>query len=234
MSRAALLAALVAAVAPAGPVRAELPAIGGEVSLRAVGYRPAIDAELQGGAGPYALVFGHRRMWGGRLDHAWTFATPLGTGGLGLGTGYLTVSGYGRYRDADGVTLLESGDRTALHLVPATLFATWRLDAVGGWRLPIAPYVRAALERYHWIVTGTSHASTTGATNGWSVTAGLALSLDGLDPDGVLSTGRTSPIRHTALTLDLTRARVDDFGSARSWDLSTDGLAVGIGLMFAY
>jgi hypothetical protein len=110
-----------------------------------------------------------------------------------LGAGYLTVSGHGLYRDPDTGALLESGAATALHVIPATQLASWRLDTFGGWRLPIAPYVRAALERYHWIVTGTNHGSTTGATNGWSVTAGLALSLDGLDPDGVFSTGQASP-----------------------------------------
>lgn len=225
---------LLVAVVAAGGARADAPALGAEVALRAVGDRPAIDSEFQGGAAPYAQVFGNRRMWGARLEHAWTLTTAFGTGGVGLGAGYLAATGKGLYRDPDTGALLESGDSTALHVIPAAVFASWRLDTVGRLRLPLAPYVRASLERYHWIVTGTNHGSTTGATNGWSYTAGLALSLDALDPEGLLSTGKPGPIRHTALTFDLTRARVDDFGSARSWDLSSDGWALGIGLIFAY
>jgi len=45
---------------------------------------------------------------------------------------------------------------------------------------------------------------------------------------------RETGIRHTCLTFDATKAVVDDFGSARSWDLSTVGWALAGGFAFTF
>ncbi|WP_242392255.1 MXAN_2562 family outer membrane beta-barrel protein [Anaeromyxobacter oryzisoli] len=210
-------------------------ATGLELSLRAQSYRPAIDREFDGAAQPFGLAFGSGRRWGGRLELAKTLATSLGTAGLGLGVGYFGASGHGLYQDTSTGALLKSGDSTSLHVIPISLFATYRLDLLSErLHVPLAPYARVAVERYAWIATGTSHASKLGATDGYSLTAGVALYLDGVDPVLAQELRRESGIEHTALTFDVTRAIVDDFGSARSWDLSTVGWALAGGLLVTF
>jgi hypothetical protein len=206
-----------------------------ELSLRIETYRPAIDAEMGGAAHPYAQAFGSRGLWGGRLEYARTRSFAGNTLGLGLGAGYLAVHGHGSYTDATSGALTRSGDATALHLLPVAAFVTWRLDLLADrWHVPVVPYARASLERYHWITTGTGHASRRGATNGWSFTAGAVLRLDVVDPESARLLSQDDGIRVTGLTFDLTRSYIDDFGSRRSWNLGSKGWAVSGGLLVGF
>jgi hypothetical protein len=100
--------------------------------------------------------------------------------------------------------------------------------------IPLAPYARASLVRDLWIASGTNHASKTGATNGYGFTLGLALLLDVLDPELARDLKKETGVRHTCLTVDLSKERVNDFGSSRSWNLSTDGWEVSVGLTLTF
>ena len=164
-----------------------------------------------------------------------TWETAFGTVAAGLGVGYLTVTGHGLYQDPSTGSWLESKDEAALHLIPASVFAMYRLDLLSmGTGIPIAPYVRASLESYVWVATGTSHESTIGVTNGYGFTGGVALLLDGIDPLLSQELFREHGVRHTILTFDVTRTFIDDFGSPRSWDLSTSGWSLSGGLIVAF
>ena len=207
---------------------------GGEASIRVGSFRPAIDSEFRGGSNPYALAFGSGGMWGGRLEYARTVSGGAGTLGLGVGLGWFGAFGHGLYQDATTGAWTTSRDETALHVVPASLFAMYRLDAVAGHALPLAPYGRVSLEEYLWVTTGTAQASRTGATAGYGFTVGVALLLDVLDPSLARELAQETGVRHTCLTLDATRAVVNDFGSARSWDLSTRGWALSGGLTLTF
>lgn len=228
----AMAAAALVAAAPAG--RAAESARG-EVALRVQNYKPAIDSEFGVAADPYARTFSDRAMWGVRVEPAMTWDAGFGTLIAGLGVGYLGVTGHGQYLDPSTGSWVESKDETALHLMPASLFATYRLDLLSmGTKIPIAPYVRGSLESYVWAATGTGHASRIGVTNGYGFTVGVALILDGIDPLLTRELNREFGVRRTYLAFDATRAFVDDFGSARSWDLSSEGWSFSGGLSVAF
>lgn len=227
--------ALVAVVA-AGPVARADPLLhGSELSLRFLRYKPAIDSEFMDGSRPFALAFGTGEMWGGRLEYARTLSAAFGTVGLGLGLGYFGAHGHGAYRDPATGEFVTSRDSTALQVFPASLFAMFRFDGLERWYgVPLAPYARASLERYMWRTIGSEQASHTGATNGYGFTLGIALFLDRVDPALTHELFRETGIRHTCLTLDATKAVVNDFGSAHSWNLSTVGWSLAGGLAFTF
>ncbi len=229
------VAAVVAIVAMGPIARAHTLSRGGELSLRLQSYEPAIDSEFSDGSRPYALAFGSGGTWGGRLDYAKTLSGAFGTVGLGLGLGYFGAYGHGVYRDPSTGELAASRDSTALHVLPVSLFAMYRFDGLAErYGVPLAPYARASLERYMWMTTGSEHASRTGATNGYGVTLGIALFVDRLDPTLAQELFREAGIRHTCLTFDATKAVVNDFGSAHSWNLSTVGWALSGGFAFMF
>jgi hypothetical protein len=205
-----------------------------ELTFRVEKYKPGIDAGLSGDARPYEQVFGSGGMWGGRLELAKSWPRSLGTPGLGLSIGYYSASGHGVYRDGTG-TLQRSGDDAALYVIPISAFATYRLDEpLRRLGLPLAPYARLGLERYTWITTATDHSSRSGGTSGFSGTLGVALFLDDLDRTLSNEMYRESGIRHVFLTVDATKALIDNFGAGGGMNLSSVGLSFALGLGFTY
>ena len=209
----------------------ELPAAAGELHVRIERYRPALDSGLA--ARPYEQVFGSAAMWGARLEYAKTWPRRFGTPGLGLGAGYLSVSGHGLYLDSSG-SYQRSADDTALHLVPVSAFAMFRLDEpLRRLGLPMAPYARVDLVHVTWIASGTEQATHTGGTSGWSFGAGVALFLDDLDHVLSFELYRELGVRHVMLTFDAGRSFIDDFG-AGGFRLSSDGWSFAGGLGFSF
>jgi hypothetical protein len=84
------------------------------------------------------------------------------------------------------------------------------------------------------VTDGAGRSRREGATNGWSVTGGLAFLLDFLDPSLARELDRDSGVNHTYLFVELTRSDIDDFGSSRSWSLSDERFSIGAGLMFVF
>jgi uncharacterized protein (TIGR03382 family) len=205
----------------------------GSFALRLEWYRPAIDAEFGGAATPFALSIGEGRAPMYRAE--WARELDLGGGALelGAGAGYYRATGRGLYLDETGAWA-RSGDSTALTLVPLSVFAGGRLTLLRRFGVPLEPYARISLARYEWWTTGTSQATVHGATSGYALTAGLALRLDDLDPGSARELAREAGIRGTAITVDLSRSGIDDFGSRTSWDLSDPGWTVSGGLKLAF
>ncbi len=230
MKRAALAVALLAA---AGPAAAESPR-SGTFDFRMSQYRPSIDDQF-GGNGPYTQIFGTGRGWMFRLSMARTVWDQLGAVDVGFSAGYFQDSGHGVY--AAGTNQGQpSPDTTAFHVLPTTLFASYRFDWLAEhYNVPLAPYVRLGLERYNWWVTGSGGKTTkTGATNGFSFGGGLALQLDFFDPTLSREMDRDSGINRTYVYIDVEKSKVDDFGSKKSWDLSDEKTTFGAGLMFVF
>ncbi len=241
--RLALTAALLGAVL-ASPARADdgpgVPSTG-SFEVRVGNYRPKIDAQagLTGSPGPYQADFGSGRptiFWAhGAKALPWHAA---GTLELGLGVGYWSAKGHALFE----VSGLPSSDRTTFSVVPTELTATWRLDLL--WErlsIPLVPYARASLQRYNWWVTGANGSTTkSGATNGYGYGGGLALVLDFLDPMLAREQQADSGVKHTMLTVDLQKTKIDDFGSSsgksptRSWDLSNTKTDLTFGLLFVF
>lgn len=227
-SRAA--AALLVASLAAG-ARADSPRYG-SFDLLAGTYLPNVDSEFSRHPGPWETVFGGARDWTFRAGAYWAPYTGWGTVELGGQLGFFSKTGAGQL-----VTGGASGDRTSFKMLPTSAVLTYRFDTLGpgGYALPVAPYVRLALERYNWWISdGSGKTTQTGATNGWSAAAGLCLLLDWLDPDAAREMDRSTGINHTYLVAEVRKTSVNDFGSSRSWNLSDRGQSWSFGLMFVF
>lgn len=233
MRQAALALPLLAAalcLAPS-PAVAESP-LSGSFEFRVGTYRPNDDARLTTSPGPYERIFGTSRPKSFKLHVAralpWRVA---GTLEVGLGAGWWEANAHAL--DAQGQPTTE---RTAFKMVPTELTATWRLDLL--WdrlSVPLVPYARASLQRYNWWITGPGGKTVkSGATNGYAYGGGVGLVLDLLDPTLARELDADSGVNHTMLTLDVSKTKVDDFGSDSSFDLSDEQVTFSVGLLFVF
>ena len=215
--RVPLLAALALSALPA---RAESPRTG-SFDLRLSTYRPDIDSEFAGTATPYADAFGTSRglMIQGIFSRS-LFVNDTVAADLGFGVGYWEKHGAGVCTSCVPV---QYGDSTSIRIIPLTLAATARLD----WLLykaavPLAPYLRLSLHDYLWWTYGGSGGVSVaaggqrgnGQTMGWSITGGLGVALDFFDTQLGREMDVDTGINHTMLYVDVTKAWIDDFGSA--------------------
>lgn len=202
----------------------------GSLELGGGPFRPRIDDDLGTGS-PYRDVFGGKPapVWRLHLSRAvWSGAGVLE---VGLKTGFFSKAG----RALDTTTGERTGDRTTFNFLPTSLTLTYRPDFIfERYGFPLVPYARVAVERYNWWVTKDSKWTKKGATNGWSASAGLAFVIDFLDPDSARDLDREVGVNHTALYLDVTKSKVDDFGSSKSWDVSEDLIAWSGGLLLVF
>lgn len=230
-----IVAALLAVFAT--PARAESPRWGSfDVSYG--NYKPNLDAEFSGTtARPFEGTFGDGRGWMFRVGLSKSLLTAAGTLEAGFQTGYHQKSGSAQNVDpTTGALFGASGDETTLHIIPTTVTLTYRFDFLADrYRIPLAPYGRVALERYNWWITdGSGSNAMTGATNGWSLTGGMALLLDVFDPGLARELDNESGVNHTYVFFEARKSSIDDFGSSKSWDLSDKRLSYAGGLLFVF
>jgi hypothetical protein len=236
-----LAAAAVALVPAAAAAQTESPRTG-SFEIGAGPYRPNIDAEFPKTPtepeGPYQTVFGDARHWALRVGYAKILYTGnFGSLELGLRTGWFRASGHGLLLDASGnPSSTASKDKTTFSILPTSLTLGYRFDRfLERWSVPLAPYGKVALERYNWWVTdGSGHSVMRGATNGWSMTGGIAFLLDAIDPALAREMDADSGVNDTYLYFDVTKLRVDDFGSKKSWNLSEANLTLSGGLLMVF
>ncbi len=242
MIRALVAASLVVAAAPAAAqVSPDGRGLGpsprwGSFDIGVMRYKPNIDAGLAA-PGPWQRTFQNK--------YGWTFEAALwksiftgsriGTFEVGFRTGYFTKSGHAEIQDASG-NWVPSSATTDFNIVPTSAGVQYRLDQlVERYRIPLAAYGRFMFERYNWWTTDpTGGWSMKGATNGWSATVGVAFLLDIIDPTLAREFDRDSGVNHTYLFFEATDAKIDDFGSSKSWDLSPTGVALSGGLTLVF
>jgi hypothetical protein len=212
-----LVAILLASLATAA--RAES-ARWGSFEFSAGPYRPNVDAEFSGTTTPYAGAFGKSSGWVFRVGAARNVFTGFGTLEVGLSAGYMQANGHALKLDGT-----RSTDETTFSIIPTSAHLTYRLDVLADrYSVPLAPYVRASLERYNWWVNDAAgNRARKGATNGWSAALGLALLLDFFDSTLARELDNDSGVNHTYVFGEARKTKVDDFGSSKSWDLSDDG-----------
>jgi hypothetical protein len=241
--RALLALAAVAAVALAAPAQAKESGRWGTFQLRYTSFRPNVDDEFAGAAQPWADAFGKGRRPMVRLDVSKTILSrAFGSFDVGVGVGFFQARGHALV--AEGPSAGQpSADRTTLRIIPTSLTLTYRFDVLAErWSIPIAPYAKASLERYNWWITrgsgGTAEFagdSGRGATNGYGFGAGVAFLLDVIDRGLARDMDNDTGINHSYLFAEVSRTTVDDFGSSRSLDLSSDnGLLYSFGLLFVF
>jgi hypothetical protein len=228
--RTKLAAALAAALVSTSALAATESPRRGSLELGAGPYRPSIDSEFDGSAAPYEEIFGGGQSWGFRLHLARAFYKRYGALEVGFKTGF--------WQDK-GKQIAEDGTRTAdetnLRIVPTSLTLTYRFDWLAQrYNIPFAFYGRGALERYNWWVTDRGDWAEKGGTWGWSATGGVAFLLDFVDRNLAREMDNDSGINDTYVFFDVTTDRIDDFGSSKSWDLSSDGFTYGVGILFVF
>ena len=191
----------------------------GSVEIGGGPYIPNIDDEFGGTARPYHDIFGGEPAPMFRLHVGKTIlqSRMLGALEVGFKTGFWSKSGRAVNPDNGQPT----GDRARFTIVPTSLTLTYRADFVyEQLRVPLIPYGRVTAERYNWWTSKEDEWTEKGATNGWSATAGVGLVIDWMDPDAARDLENEVGIAHTILYFDVTKSKVDDFGSDESWDLS--------------
>ena len=234
MRRIVLAVAALAAVAVGQPAFAQESPRWGSFDFRVQSYRPNIDSQF-GGTGPFSEIFGTGRSLQFRVDAAWTVFRRYGSLELGLSTGYWSKSGQSLSLDPTTGKIVQSADTTSFSIIPTSPFVQYRFEALAErYHVPLAPFVRLSFERYNWWTSGTNKPTHFGATNGWSVDAGLALLLDFFDSGLARELDRDTGINHTYAFVDVTHSKVDNFGSSKSWDLSGPTWALGGGLLFVF
>lgn len=236
MSRALLVAAALLTLAGVPDVAraAEREAGIGSFEFQAGQYRPMIDSEFNlapGSVGPFESSFGTSKRWMFKFRGGKALISGYGTLEVGGGIGWVQFKGHGRF--ADGTV---SQDPTGLRIMPLSLDLTYRVDQV--WErvgIPVIPFARVALLRDQWWATGSSgRTDKSGGTNGWGWGGGLGLVLDFIDPTLSRELERDSGIKHTMLVFEAQQAKISDFDSSSSWDLSNDGVLMTFGLMFSF
>ncbi len=201
----------------------------GSLELGAGPYRPNIDSEFDGKT-PFRDIFTGAPGPMYRVHLAKAVFDGAGTVEVGLRTGFFRKTGHALADDGT-----RTSDKTTFNIIPTSLTLTYRADQIYEYaRIPLVPYARVAFERYNWWVTKEDKWKKRGATNGWSGTLGLALMIDFLDPDAARDLGNEVGVAHTALYFDVTKSKVDDFGSSKSWDLSEDNLFWSGGLLLVF
>lgn len=202
----------------------------GSIELGGGPYRPRVDKDLGTGT-PYRDVFGGKPAPFWRLHLAKAVWDGAGVLEVGFKTGFFSKSGHA----LEVGTGTRTGDRATFNVLPTSLTLTYRPDFLyERYGFPLLPYGRVALERYNWWTTKESKWTKKGATNGWSATAGVAFVIDFLDPQAGRELDQEVGVNHTALYLDVTKSKVDDFGSKKSWDLSEDVIAWSGGLLLVF
>lgn len=230
MSRLLLAVVALAAAAPAAAASPRW----GSFEIGAQTYRPDIDSEFSALPGPYETIFGGGRGFMFQLGISRALFTRVGSLELGLRTGFFRDKG--KAIQSGTVPPVPSADDTTFNIVPTSVALTYRFDwLVERWNVPLAPYGRAAFERFNWWVTdGSGSWVEEGATNGWSVTGGVGLLLDFFDPGLARELDMDTGVNHTYLYFEVTHSSVDDFGSSKSWNLSDAKPSLGFGLLFVF
>lgn len=215
-----LVAALLLA-APAAQAQ-ELQSRWGSVEIGAGPFVPDLDSEFGGAATPYRDIFGGKPGPMFRLHVGKALFDRFGTLEVGIKTGFFSKSGHALGEPTNPTDPpVKTGDQARISVIPTSLTLTYRMDNV--WEhahVPVVPYVRGTLERYNWWTSKEEKTTERGATNGWSASVGLVLILDWIDPAAALDAANDVGIAHTGLYLDITKSKVDDFGSSKSWDMS--------------
>ena len=182
---------------------------------------------------PYADVFGNRSMLygGGEID--FLFWRGYGSAGVGFSAGYAE-----KYAPALLDTGQPSPEKTALILFPLRLSLQYRFDATWArWRIPLVPYVKAALLATPWRVTkgGTTEVVNgqpgNGLKWGYGFTGGVAFVLDVLSERMAHDLTNDVGIRHSYIFAEYNFDVSDDFGK-HALNLSARWFTFGLGFEF--
>ena len=109
-----------------------------------------------------------------------------------------------------------TGDETSLQFYPLALLAIYRADFLHErYSSPIVPYAKAGLDCAIWSVSNSGKStSTRGRTFGWNASAGIALDLSFIDPEGMRTMDGETGVNGISLFGEFTYLGLNGFGSS--------------------
>lgn len=233
----ALLLLIALVVIPNSQVNAETPK-SMMFELRTEFYNPEVDSAFES-ATPYEDAFGTGFMWGLGAYVDYQLLRDYGSLAIGAGVSYNSITGE--------AVEAESDDETSLYMMPMTLGLTYRFDMLAQrWSIPIVPYAKAGLTcALWWVTNGKGEIANTRNPNspyeertGWSTTlgfyygGGVQFLLDVFSHRMATTMDSEMGVNNSYLFVEYLRHSLNDFGSAESIELSSDG--VSFGLMFEF
>lgn len=244
----AAIAAATMALAGSRPARAQAQLPGGDsfrspqrfaFELRFGPYRPDVDAEFAGGAGPHRRFFGDDARVLSQLQLDYQIFSSFGTLALGVGAGRFKESANAFVETGPGTIPDErTADRTSLTMYPLSLQLVYRFDALARRTgLPLVPYGKIGLAYALWTIRdGNGNVAKTesprgrgrGGTRGWLAGAGLAFQLDVLDPGAARELDAQTGVNHTYLFAEWTRHDLSGLGQEGALHLGDTTWSAGL------
>ncbi len=225
----------VVALMGAIPARAESPR-DMVLELKFGPFRPSLDSEFGGRASPFKDIMGSGSVLMTQVEYDYEFYNRFGVAAVGATFGYARNRGKARLSDGQ-----PSNDPTTFHLIPLSLSAVYRFDYLAErYRVPFVPHLKAGFDYYIWWITNAEGkvarakdgAAGQGGTFGGHVTFGMAFHMDFLAPDMAQTFDTDVGVNNTYLFAEYLMAWVNDFGSSRSFDLSSRTFLFGIAFEF--
>ena len=201
-------------------------------------YRPAVDGEFNGQRDPYNEYFGGGHDLLTRIELDYQLWHRYGSLGIGLGTGYFSVTGKSPVANGSGTI---SGDTSTLKIIPSSLSLVYRFDYLLETRkIPLVPFAKVGLDYAYWQVTDgngniaddASGGHARGGTMGWHAAGGLALVIDFLDPDAAHDFDEDLGVNHTAITFEFFHSDISGLGQSNRLHVGDTDWTLGLLLEF--
>lgn len=206
-------------------------------------YTPNIDGEFNGGASPFADLFGDSSgiMITGEAD--WQLWRGFGSIAVGLAMGYFSRSAEPFADDGSG-NPSQSTERvageTSITLFPISVLAVYRFDVLAErWKIPLVPYVKLGLNyTFWWIRKGNGDVASVdgddanGGSLGWQFNLGIAVQLDIFEPEVAKTLDANSGINHSYLFFEMMHLAADGFGSETTLDVGDTTWLAGLAIEF--
>ncbi len=204
-------------------------------------YKPSIDSEPGVSGSPYQSVFGNSYRVLAAVEFDWqALRIPhFGSIGPGVSFGYTSMGAKANFSTCPPSGSCQSAETTSLDVFPLYAVGVLRLDVLmKDFNIPLVPYGKAGAGLAFWRASNDAGTSSYGGVAGkghtWGTqfAAGLALSLNWLDPRAARSLDSAVGINNTSLFGEIMWANLNGFGGTGSLHVGTTTFIGGLSLEF--
>lgn len=221
-------------VAASAPAQAESPR-NFMVEVKFGPFRPDVDKEFSTKR-PWNDTFGGGQNLMSQLEVDYEVFTKVGIIAVGGTFGYSLSEGHGLL--ANGT---KSSDLTKFNLIPLSLALIYRFDYLAHrFSIPFVPVVKGGLDAWFWwstngqgkISKAADGTTGRGLTFGGHVSVGLMFLLDAVAPMMAQTFDAELGVNNSYLFAEYTWNFMDDFGSRKSFNLSSRNFMAGLAIEF--
>lgn len=235
-----LVAGAALAVAPEASAQSK---IYGIAEVRLGFYYPAIDQEAGLSGTPFEDVYGDSHRAVGEYEMGVHLLKGFGALGVSGRVGYTYFGGdvlVGETSDGAPASSENVGEQTEFMVIPLGVSLYYRFDVLEKlWKIPFVPVLKGGLDYAFWSIGSASGETSThqgdkgsGATAGWHIAGALHLWLDWIEPETAAGFDNSWGVNNSYLFAEYSMRKLDDFGSAESFDLSDDMWVFGVGFEY--